>query len=107
MELANRATLTVHANHAYHAQIESLLLLLWRVADLAVVMNARIYEVDRAFYSKHVASLFERKEEKAKERLLARASRTLLKSLDKQQPVLRSDAGKILPGDTTAFLSRH
>jgi hypothetical protein len=107
VEIRNASKLFVHTSHRNHVEIEDLLWALRRLADLAVVMNARLLEVDRAFYDKHLAALFVASKDRPEGRLLARADAKLVKLLHEQKVVLAGDDLKIVPGAVTTFLSLH
>ena len=53
--IVNGSRLSVFASPSKQLQIKSQLDRLRGLADLAVFINARVYEVDRAFYAKRIA----------------------------------------------------
>ena len=58
VRVLNGTKLAAYANPRRHQEIKYFLAALRRMADEAVVMNARLYAVDRTFYAKQVAPLF-------------------------------------------------
>lgn len=107
LEVRNASKLVVHANHSKHRNISNLLMQLSRLADLAVVMHARILEVDRACYDKHIAPLFAASEKHPNGRLLASVDTKLMKMLAGHKVILRDEGLRIVPGPAATFLSLH
>jgi hypothetical protein len=58
IEVVNGTRLNVYAAPQTQRNIHEFLDSLRRLPDTAVIMNARLYEVDRTFFKKHVAPLF-------------------------------------------------
>jgi hypothetical protein len=79
--------------------------ILRRLADLAVVMNARLIEVDKQIFDQHLAPLFVGSAEKPEGPGLARADDNLIKLLNKQKVILREEQIKVCPGQSEVFLS--
>jgi hypothetical protein len=75
------------------------------MSDLAVVMDARLYDVEPAFYAEHVAPLFVPLKDKAEKRLVAKMPPALVKMLLQQKLIVADDALKIRPGQKTTYLS--
>ncbi len=104
MQVRNGTRLVVRATEDTHDRIANLLDALRRLADVAVVMNARLYEVDRAFYAKHIAPLLADPKAPAGPRLVS-VSEALVKQLAKQRLVLEGESVKLRPREQTRFLS--
>jgi len=64
LQVLNGTRLEVRTTLKQHADIKQLLEALRRLSDIAVVLHADLYEVDRAFYKKHVEPLFTSKGKK-------------------------------------------
>jgi hypothetical protein len=106
-ELVNGTRLVVNATPERHSWFVELLDQLDRLADIAVVMNARLLEVDRAFFDKHVAPLFavHVKEVAPPEVVLVPVA--LFKLLAGPKPLIASDDVKLYRGRESVFLSRR
>jgi hypothetical protein len=117
VQIINGTRLTVFGTPATQRNTRGLLWSLRRMAGVGVVMNARLYEVDRAFFAKHVAPLLIGKEipngliphgTPLDERpLLVPVGGPLLNKITKYKHIMESDDIKIRPGQTTAFLARQ
>jgi hypothetical protein len=106
IRVVNGTRLVVHTNGTRHGQIEDLLTGIRRLRDLAVVMNARLYEVERAFYARHIAPLLRTGVKEGTVRLAAPVhDAALLKKLKGQPEVVRDGALKIRPSQVTEFLA--
>ncbi len=55
IQFANRKTLEIHTDNTTHEQIKNVLQAYRRSLDLALVVNCRLYEVDRKTYDRHIA----------------------------------------------------
>jgi hypothetical protein len=107
IQILNGIRLELFASRTRHKEISELLEALRRLADVAVIMNARLYEVDRAFFSKRVAPLFV-KEKGSKERpVVIPIEGALLKAITQQKLLLESEDIKIYPEQKAVFLSLH
>ncbi len=106
VQLRNDRALFARVTPARHAELANLLLTLRRQADIAVVMDARVYEVDRAFYAKHFAPLLAAGKG-APERPLVSLSGDdeVLEKLEKEKPLLRGLEIKVRQGQQIAFLA--
>jgi hypothetical protein len=107
VHLLNRTRLVVVASPSRHEDIASLLNALRRLLDVAVVINARLYEVDRAFYARNVAPLFARYKDPDERPRVLPIDGPLLKQIIRQKLVLESEDVKLRPNRTVAFLSRQ
>jgi hypothetical protein len=117
IEIQNGTRLVAFASPSHHRAIGDELWSLARLADLAVVMNARLYELDRAFFAKHLAPLLAGEEPpgglvpdfmRVNERpLIVPIDGLLLNQLLKQKLVLEGDDIKIVPRRKTEFLSHR
>jgi hypothetical protein len=107
VEVLNGAGLVVHASPARQEEVRDLLEGLRRSADVAVVLNARLYEVDRDFYTKNVAPLFVKDKETKRRPTVVRIGGPLFKKITQQKNVLESEDVKVRPHQAEPFLSRH
>jgi hypothetical protein len=97
--------LEVFASPARQEQIAELLAALRRWLDEAVVMNARLYEMDRAFFTKHIAPLFAGEEDNRP--VVLGIDGPLLKKIMQQKLLLESEDVKIAPNHSSNFLSHQ
>jgi hypothetical protein len=104
IRILNGTKLNVRTTSDRHAMVDDLLTALRRLADLAVVMNARLYEVDRAFYAKQIAPLLVEAKSGSVRRLLA-VDDALAKKLERYPLVLKGDELKLRPWEQSRFLS--
>jgi hypothetical protein len=105
VHLLNDVRLVVVASPTHHEEVEDLLQMLRRLADSTVIMNARIYEVDRAFYTKHVAPLFAQAEGSDDRPIVVAIGGPLLKRISKEKLVLQSEDRQLRPHQRVGFLS--
>jgi hypothetical protein len=116
IELRNDARLIAFASPNHQRFIADACAQLRRRADLAVVMNARIYDIDRAFFARHIAPALVGEETgpglvrpgvRLDERpLIVPIGGALLKKILKQKLVVESDDVKLRLNTASAFLSR-
>jgi hypothetical protein len=107
VRLVNKARLEVTATPGRHHDIGRLLESLRRMADLHVYMNARVYEVGRAFYTAEVATLFTPKAGAETAPAVVPVGGRLLQKLTRQTLVQEGDETKLRPDEVTTFLSRQ
>jgi hypothetical protein len=107
IDVLNGVKLVVLASPAHHEEIVNLLQALRRLADLEVVMNARLYEVDRAFVAKHVAPLFPVDAPPEERPRVVPIDKLLLEKITRQKLLLESEDVKIRPNQHASFLSRQ
>jgi hypothetical protein len=105
VEVLNAARMEVFCSPERQQEVASLLDALRRLADNAVVMNARLYEVDRAFYTKNIAPLFARREGEGP-RVVA-IDEPLLKRILRKKLLQESEEDRLIPGREQLFLSRR
>jgi hypothetical protein len=105
VEVLNGARLVVVAGFSQQEEIATLLEALRRLDDVTVVMNARLYEVDRAFVRKHVTPLFPKDPEERS--AVVAIEKPLLQMILKEKLLLESEELKIGPNQEAPFLSRH
>lgn len=107
IDILNGTRLSVLASPYTHDGIADALAALRRMSDVAVIMNARLYEVDRAFFNEHIAALFA-KDKKGKQRpALAAIDAGLLAKIVRQKLLLESEDDKLRPNEKKLFLSRR
>jgi hypothetical protein len=107
VQVLNRTRLVVYAAPRRHEEIADLLEAVRRLAGVAVVMNARLYEVDRAFFAKEVAPLLAGDKDAEERPAVVRVGGPLLKKITRQKLLLEGEDVKIRPGQETPFLARQ
>ncbi len=107
MQLINDARLAVLASPTRHQTISNGIEVLRRLSDNAVVMNARLYEVDRAWFAKQVAPLFASDKDTEERPTVVRIDGTLFKKISQKKLVLESEDIMIGPNQHAPFLSQH
>jgi hypothetical protein len=107
IEILNGTRLAVFASPTRHEEIDDLLSVLRRRADVAVIMNARLYEVDRAFFAKHVAPLFARDKDSDERPQVIPIEGPLFKKIIQEKLLLESEDEKLRPRQKAPFLSRQ
>jgi hypothetical protein len=106
MQILNGTRLVVSASPTRHAQIDQAIIGLRRMADL-VVMNARLYEVDRTFYTEQIAPLFAKDKDSEERTAVVRIEEPLLRKITRQKLLLESEETKIRPEMENPFLSHQ
>jgi hypothetical protein len=107
IDILNGGRLVVQATPRRQAEVFDLLAALRRLMDLAVVMNARLYEVDRAFFRREVEPLFARGKGSPAPVPVRRIQKRLLQKILKEKLILESDEVRIRPRDKVTFLCKH
>jgi hypothetical protein len=105
IQVENGTKLVVRATNARQKQVAHFLTVLRRLADVAVVMNARLYEVDRAFYVEQIVPGLTNPRQPGSRRLVAYPGETLLRKIERHKRIMEGDALKIPPGRQAAILS--
>jgi hypothetical protein len=107
IEVLNATRMGVFVSPTRHEEVINLLACLRRLADVAVVMNARLYEVDRAFFTKHVAPLFSQDKDAEEQPLALPINGPLFKIIAQKKYLLQSENSKIRPHELAHFLSQQ
>jgi hypothetical protein len=107
IEVRNKSRLLIHASPLRHEEIAGVLSDLRRMLDVAVVMNARLYEIDRAFYTKHIAPLFAKDKDSEDRAPVRRIDAPLLMAISKEKVLLESEKITIRPSVETTFLAQQ
>ena len=107
MEVVNGSQLKVLASPTRHEELIDGMKTLRLLSDLAVGMNARLYEVDRAFFTKHVAPLFYRDKDAEEHPLVLPINGALFKRISQQKELLQSEESKLRPDQVAPFLSHE
>jgi hypothetical protein len=107
LEAYNGTQLMVVATPRAHAEIADLLESLRRLTDLGVVMNARLYAVDRAFYTKQVGPLFPRDKETGQAPAVVAIDGPLFQAITGQKFLHEGTNTPLRPGRETDFLARQ
>jgi hypothetical protein len=103
VELQNGTRLIVAAAGDRHEQFRDLIDQCGRLLDLAVVMNARLFEVDRTFFDTNVAPLFPSKDSPP----VVRLDRATFEKFRDLKPLVISDGVRLRRGPESLFLSRQ
>jgi hypothetical protein len=106
-EFVNGTSLVAVALADTHREIESLLGALRGWADLAVIINARLYEIDSAVYVKHVVPLLKKEEDADERPTVVPLDQKVFKAVIKGKELVRSDEVKLLPNRGARFLSKQ
>ncbi|MCI0461159.1 MAG: hypothetical protein L0Z62_29785 [Gemmataceae bacterium] len=106
MQILNGTRLVVRTTASRHEQVADLLAALRRPQDVAVVMEARLYEVERAFYVKHIAPLLVDEKGKTVRRLID-VDGDLVAELQRHTLVLDGAQDRLRPWERSTFLSLH
>jgi hypothetical protein len=102
IEILDRTRLAVRASiHGQDAFADTLQALRY-MSDNAVIMNARLYEVDRDFFRKQVAPLFV-----GERPALVAIDDGFLKKIVRHRLIQESEDRKLRPNARSMFLSRH
>jgi len=107
LEVVNGAHLNVVAALSRQEKIVDILWALHAQSDLAVVMNARLYEVSREFYAKHVAPVLAKRDDEDERPALRWIDGPLFKKIAQQKLLASSEEEKIEPATTSIFLSKQ
>jgi len=107
VEVHNAARLVVTATGRKHAEVATLLGVLERHLDVAVVMNARLYEVDRAFFTKRLAPLFAPDKATGQRPAVVALDDATFRAVAKETLVGEGDDRKLTPDRSSPFLSRQ
>jgi hypothetical protein len=108
IEIVNAAKLSVRASGSRHAAIAEALQFLRRLADLAVIAQARLYEVDEAFYTRVKNAKHVPLEELERQFLEGKGPKDdTFQLLAKQKLVLTGEPVKRDNGGQAALLSWH
>jgi hypothetical protein len=108
IQVLNGTRLVIHASAARHAEIAALLQRLRRLGDVAVSIQAQLYEVDDAFYTslKNVKRVsLEELERRFLEGRLDQHS--LFERLSKQKKVVEGESIQVNSGEAAPLLSYH
>jgi hypothetical protein len=109
IQVLNGDRLVIRANAARHAQMAEMLQAIRRLSDLAVIVNAKLYEVDRAFYTRlqNTKRLSINELEELDGKGASEKGDTLFNLLPKHKLVLAGEEVKGDNGQEVALLSRH
>jgi hypothetical protein len=108
IESVNGGKLVIRANAARHAEVTDLLQAYRRGADMVVTVEAKLYEVDQAFYTRlNNAPYVSREELERRADGRPEPKDSLFKLLEKQKPVLTGEKGTVEHGGEGLLLSRH
>jgi hypothetical protein len=103
----NGTTLVVRATYKRHMEVTEILGGLTRLTDLAVVMDAKLFEVDKAFYEKHLRPLFAGEKGKSFRPAAELKPPALATLLEEQKRIAEGNDVKVRIGPPESFLSFH
>jgi hypothetical protein len=105
--IVNETRLVVRANASRQAEVAQLLQVYRRQADLAVTLEAKLYEVDQVFYTRLInAPYVSREESERRATGKPEPKNSLFKLLEKQKLVLAGEKRTIENGVEVTLLSR-
>src|SRR5262249_49970169 len=107
LEVRNRSRVAVLASPERQQEVGGVIEAVRRQVSNGLVMNARLYEVERTFFTKEVAPLFARNKDAAEKAALVSIDEKLFRKIVKQTVLLESDFIKLRPGMEAPFLSRQ
>lgn len=90
LQIFNGKSLLAHATPVKQRDMRELIESLRRIADVAVVMDARLFEVERTFFVQHAAPLFIDEKAKSERSIALIGDGPLLERLSKLKPIARS-----------------
>lgn len=105
IRVVNGTKLIVHTAPSVHDEIEQLLSVLRRLADLAVAISSRVYELERAEYDAAFAAAFVDPKDKTARKLVATVSEAQWKRLQSMKPILHEGDRKLVPNVRGEFLA--
>ncbi len=106
LQVVNGTKLIVHTAPSVHEEISQLLAMMRRLFDVAVVMSAKVYELDHKEYASQFAASFVASKDKSARRLVSTVTNAQWKLLQSRKPILESDPDKLRPNARAAFLAR-
>jgi hypothetical protein len=107
IRVENGTRLVIFASPDTHIQVESLLAACRRLAGVAVVMNARIYELDRDFFVREVAPILARDPAADKQPVVAAIGTALFRKVVRGKFLQEGDQRPIRPLQGALFLSHQ
>jgi hypothetical protein len=109
IEVRNGTRLVVHSNGAEHAMIAQLFQSFRTLGDLSVIVEAKLHEVDDAFYTKlkNAKRIPIKESERQFLEGAAPKGESLFKMLEKQKLVLAREKFKVDDGVKVLLLSQH
>jgi hypothetical protein len=105
IEIRNGTTLVINTVPSVHESILGTLYSFRRLIDVAVVMEAKVYALDRADFDNHFASAFSDPKDKAKHRFVSTVTVQQHKRLKALTPIQTSDFVKLRPYARADFLT--
>jgi hypothetical protein len=106
IDVVNGRQLSVFATPARHHAMATLVGTMTRLADLGVYMNARLYEVDREFYTSSMAPLVAAKKDEPTP-IAIRVEKPLIDKVLKHTFIQESENTKLDPRNKAVFLARE
>jgi hypothetical protein len=107
IDIMNRTRLVFLASPARHDEMRDLLSALRRLCDMEVVMNARLFEVNRRFYEKEIAPRFAKSKQGKAAAPIQPIGADLFKKIIRQKMLLESEELRIQERQSVVFLSRQ
>jgi hypothetical protein len=108
LEVLNGTRLVVRGNAARHGEVSDVIAALRRLDDLAVIVRARLYEVDNAFYRKLNSAKRVPLDDLERQFLEGKLPRdSLFTALEKETPVLVGEELRVGNGQDALLLARQ
>ena len=109
IQLVNGTSLAVQVNAAKHAQIAEFLAVCRRLMDVKVLVQAKLYEVDEAFYKALKPASLKRLSLDELEQMFrdGKLDQSLGNALAKQKPIVTGNDVILDPGLAATVLSQH
>lgn len=103
LRLVNRAKLTVRATVEEHRSIHNLFAAIRGLADVAVLMNAKLVEVDQTYYQDHLAPLLKKPGDR--QPVIISLPAAQVNNLEQQKILAEGKSALIPPEKTLDFLT--
>ncbi len=107
VRLVNGTQLVVNASVERQEYFVDLLDQLRRLADRSLIMNARVIEVEKEFFDRHIAAMFAKNPAGGEPPEVVLVPAPLFKMLAERKPLIASDDVKLLRGRESVFLSEY
>lgn len=107
LEARNGTHLVLTGSARRHDAVADALTGMAGLLDVAVGMNARLYEVERAFFDRRVAPRFAADAETGQRPAVVAIDDALFRALARRPPLAEGVAGRLPPDRASAFLTRQ
>lgn len=104
IQIINDASILIHSNDSGHAEIANTIDSYRRLADMAVILNARLLEVDGDFHARELQPLFAKGKGKGR---TAKIGDELAEQLKSQKVIVEDAGAKVRQTEKVRCLSLH